>query len=483
MSQLWPSTIRARLTLWYSALLGLPLLIFAVVCFQLFARALQARTDLFIADALHAVAREVVAERRAAAGVEDAIRTTLEEVRFQELHVVVRDSSGRLVAIATEPGAAPSPLDTIQFPGHPGDTGTFATRSVTAVEGSYRLIARPLVIDNRRFVLTGRYSLAENEAALAQVRGIFVIAIPLLLAVAATSGWFLAKRSLAPVSSMAGRAAEIGSRTLHERLPVGGGAELVHLSSVFNNLLDRLEASFEQQRRFMADASHELRTPTAIVRAEADVTLSRNDRSPADYRASLQIVQDAARRLTRIVDDLFLLGRTDSGHLVPRPGQLWLEELLHDSTHGVRQLAETRGVTVSLGVVIEAPFEGDADLLGRLFLNLLDNAIKYSPSPGKVTVDLSRVGEHYIVRVADQGPGIPSAARERIFERFYRLDESRSRTEESGMSGAGLGLPIARRIAELHGGSLALGESRPGTTEFIVSLPVISPLSRASSPR
>ena len=150
------------------------------------------------------------------------------------------------------------------------------------------------------------------------------------------------------------------------------------LAVVVNALLDRLETSFEQQRRFMADASHELRTPTAIIRTEAEVTLTR-DRGEDEYRSSVTVMRDAARRLTRIVDDLFLLARADSGHLVARRDALYLEELLHDAVRSVRQVAEQRGVVVKLGSIIEAPFEGDADLLGRLFLNLLDNAIKYSP--------------------------------------------------------------------------------------------------------
>jgi signal transduction histidine kinase len=133
----------------------------------------------------------------------------------------------------------------------------------------------------------------------------FAIAIPLLILFAATGGYVLAKRSLAPVSTMTSRAAVISATNLHERLPVSGGDELVGLARVVNDLLDRLENSFEQQRRFMQDASHELRTPAAILRAETDVTLSRAHRDEEEYRASISVMQDAARRLTRIVDDLF----------------------------------------------------------------------------------------------------------------------------------------------------------------------------------
>jgi two-component system OmpR family sensor kinase len=270
---------------------------------------------------------------------------------------------------------------------------------------------------------------------------------------------------------MAGRAAEIGATTLHERLPVAADDELGRLARVLNDLLDRLERSFDQQRRFMADASHELRTPTAILRTEADVTLSRPQRSEGEYRESMGVVQDASRRLTRIVDDIFLLARADAGHLVLHAQPLDLEDLVHDIVRGVRPIAERREVRVDLLDVVEAPTKGDADLLGRVVLNLLDNAIKHSADGGRVEVRLTKSGTTCMVDVVDEGPGVPEESRERIFERFYRADSARSRAEQSATSGAGLGLSISRRIAELHGGRLDLVESRPGRTVFRLTLP------------
>ena len=168
------------------------------------------------------------------------------------------------------------------------------------------------------------------------IRRMLASPFPLLILVAAVSGWFLAQRSLAPVGSMATHAAEISATNLHERLPVSGGDELVRLAQVINDLLDRLKRSFEQQRRFMADASHELRTPTAIVRTEADVTLSREHRGESEYRESVAIMRDASRRMTRIVDDLFLLARADAGHLVLRRAPIYLEEVVETSARCVR---------------------------------------------------------------------------------------------------------------------------------------------------
>lgn len=187
------------------------------------------------------------------------------------------------------------------------------------------------------------------------------------------------------------------------------------------------------------------------------------------------MVQDASRRLTRIVDDLFLLARADAGHLPVRREPLYLEEVVHDGTRGVLHLAAQRGVTVELHELAQAPMQGDPDLLGRLLLNLLDNAIKHSPHGGVVEVRMAPVGpDRCAVSVVDHGPGIPVEAQDRIFERFFGVESARDRGGPT--SGAGLGLAIAKRICELHGGTLELVESRPGRTEFRFTLPIPEPV-------
>jgi two-component system, OmpR family, sensor kinase len=477
----WPSSLRSRLTLWYTLLLGVPLIGFAVACYIVFAGALESRTDRFIGDALTAFSRELVAERRVALTSEEAIRNTVDEVRFRDLHIAILDTTGGIVAMTKFPETNAAGVQTSSDIGHrllAGLRDTDRRRplalTVESSEGPYRVVSRPLIVGGQGFSITGTYALRDTEEILKHIREMFLLAIPLLILSAATGGYFIAQRSLEPVASMAAHAAEISATNLHERLPVGGGDELVRLARVVNDLLDRLEQAFAQQQRFVADASHELRTPTAILRTEADVTLSREHRTEEEYRASVTIMRDAVRRLTRIVDDLFLLARADSGHLPVRRESLYLEELVHGATTAIRSVAERRAVRVELRNVVEAPLSGDADLLGRLLLNLLDNAIKYSPEGATVDVDMTARDGRYEIMIVDAGPGIPPAARDRIFERFFRADAARARTdhgETNGMSGAGLGLAIARRIAEMHEGSIELGESRPGRTEFRVILP------------
>ena len=445
----WPSSLRARLTLWYTVLLALPLIGFAVVCYLVFAQTLNRRTDRFIGDALTAFSSELTAERRTALSAVEAMRSTIDEVRFRDLTITILDSTGAPV-VATPP----------------------LSPAMASRTGASRTIARPLVVDGRQFSLTGTYSLADIEEMLARIRAMFLVAIPVLVGCAGIGGYLLARTSLAPVASMSAQAARITASSLDQRLPVGGGDELAGLARVVNDLLDRLEGSFAQQRRFVADASHELRTPAAILRTETDVTLSREHRPESEYRASVLVMRDAARRLTRIVEELFLLARSDAGHLVAHREPLYLEDVVHEVVRAVHAVAEQRGVRLEVGQLVEAPARGDADLLGRLLLNLLDNAIKYSPEGGTVAVAMARHEGHCEITVADQGPGIPAAAREQIFERFFRVDTARSRSESSATSGAGLGLAIARRIAEMHAGRLELAESRAGQTMFRLTLPV-----------
>jgi heavy metal sensor kinase len=450
----------------------IPLVGFALVSYLVFQRGLLGRTDRFIGDALTAFASEVSAERRGAFETGEALRTTIAEVRFRDLAIIVLDPEGR--AVINSPMADPALAREIADAFRPAGRSA-TTLSLRAARGGYRMMARPLAIDDQQLTLVGAYSTADIEHALARIRGMFLVAIPTLVLCAAIGGYLLARQSLAPLAEMSARAGRITASSLDQRLPVGGNDELTTLARIFNDLLDRLERAFAQQRRFVADASHELRTPAAILRTESDVTLARQHRSEEEYRASAAVIRDAAGRLSRIVDELFLLARADAGNLVPRREPVYLEDLIHDAVRAVQSLAEQRGVRLELGDLVEAPIEADPDLLGRLLLNLLDNAIKYSPEGGTVTVEMRSQGAAWEVTVADQGPGVPPEARDQIFERFFRVDSARSRAEASATSGAGLGLAIARWIAEMHGGRLALAESRPGRTAFRLTLPAGGP--------
>ena len=401
------SPLRRQLTVIYTIALALPLIIFASVSYITFERALLARTDHFIGDALNVFTREAVAERMQAASVRSAIATTVSEVKFRDVRIIVRDSAGVIVA-------------------------TSAPRDAAASAGE-RIISRPLRVGAERFEVSGAYPLRDLVAVLARIRTIFVVAIPLLIVAAAAGAYLLAKRTLAPVAEMA----------------------------------ERAENALSQQRCFMADASHEMRTPTATLRTEGEVTLAREP----EYRESVGVMLQSARRLSRLVDDLFLIARADAGHLVMHTEAVYLEEIVHDAVRAVTSVAEKRGVRVALSRMTQAPLAGDRGLLERLMLNLLDNAIKYSTAGSSVEVTMDRTTGAHLVGVIDHGPGIAAEDVEKIFERFYRGDAARARAADSLTDGAGLGLAIARRIAVAHRGHLVVASSRPGRTEFALTLP------------
>jgi signal transduction histidine kinase len=223
----------------------------------------------------------------------------------------------------------------------------------------------------------------------------------------------------------------------------------------------------------MADASHELRTPVSIMRGEADVVLASEDRSQREYREALVVVRDAAERLSHTVNDIFLLARVDASQVPATPAPLYLGDLIVDASRAMRSIAERRDVTIDCGTSVDASYVGDEQLLQRLVTNLIDNAIKYSPSGGVVCVRFDRKASAFELAISNSGPGIPSEARAHVFERFFRVDTARAMAGNTlSGSGSGLGLAIARWIAELHGGTLELTEATNTRTTFTLRLPL-----------
>ena len=475
----WPQSLRGRLTLWYTLVLGFPLVAFAGASFLVLDRALLHRADAFLDETLGAFTTELTSEQQEEPTAPRAIAASLSDVQFRDVRLAVFDTAGSLIASGTVDTSAryvlrhPVNLDEVGEELRARVTDGRAAFTVGMGERGYRVAAQPTMIFGKRYVVAAAYPLHGNSETMERVGGAYSIAIPVLLLIAAFGGYFLAARSLSPVAAMSARAAEISSTNLNERLPVGSRRdELSSLAEVVNSLLERLEQAFAQQRRFMADASHELRTPVAILRTEADVTLSRPNRTEAEYRDSVAVMRDSARRLGRIVDDLFLLARADAGHVPLRRAPLYLEEVVDGAARAVRAMAYERSVAIEVAPLEDSPFVGDADLLGRLLLNLLDNAIKYSPNGGNVTLSLKRIGREYRISVTDTGTGIPTEVQSQIFDRFFRVDKARAREEADQTSGAGLGLAIARWIAEAHRGRLELVRSDTRGSEFLVSLPI-----------
>jgi heavy metal sensor kinase len=346
-------------------------------------------------------------------------------------------------------------------------------RTIPTPSGGVRLFAAPLPADVGPGAIVVTQSLRDRQELLEHARDAAIVAVALSLVLSALAGYVLARHSLAPVAEMSRHADRIGAANLNERLPVANAHdELGTLAGTFNALLDRVSAAFEQQRQFMADASHELRTPVAIMRGEAEVALGSDAGTRDEYRDALTIVRAAADRLTRTVNDVFLLARVDAGQVPTTPTHLYFDELVAETCRAMRSLAKPRGIELVVNTGGEVPYVGDEMLLERLVMNLVDNAIKYSNDGGTVELSLASAPSGICLTISNTGDGIPDHARAHVFDRFYRVDASRTHAFVSQGSGSGLGLSIARWIAELHCGRLELTEASANATVFTLHLPV-----------
>jgi len=482
-------SVRARLTLWYSLVLGLVLVFLAVLTYLLYWHNSAQRADNNITEIAEDFVTTFNAELTDETGpdaIKNAARESMLEHRFRGTFFAVVDPYGNVIESSVDlphTGGPKEQLDEEFFSSELFRSLIAATstpgelRTVHGPRGKsrFRALTRLVQAGGRTYTLWALQSLYPQMEMMDDIRNTFVWAIPAALLLAAVGGYLLARKSLAPVADMTGQARGMGASNLQSRLRVVNERdELGQLALTFNQLLERLEASFEQQRRFMADASHELRTPVAILRGEAEVALSQPERSSSEYRETLAILRDESQRLARIIEDLFTLARADAGQYPLTPREAYLDEIASEALQRARSLALAKNIKLTSAIEPDLPIHADEALLGRMLLNLLDNATKYSPSGSNVHLACNRQDERYFVSVSDNGPGIPVELQPRIFERFFRADKARSRCE-GDTGGAGLGLSIARWIVESHHGRLELTRSGESGSTFTVSLPVTRP--------
>lgn len=480
-------SIRTRLTLWYTGVLALVIVLLCGVAYFIFWRSAVRRTDLNLVELSNSFLVTLRAELEDQTGPDDfriAAQEAIDEHHFRDTLYVIADEAGKVILSSQE---SPSPTPLIKHPHKPVLSSSsfqgFLAESaqsdrlfghIDVTEAGYRAFAQRFSAKGRSYTLIILQSLHPQKEMMEEAGAVFAWLIPLAILLASGGGYFLARKSLAPVVAMSSQAGRIGAANLHERLAVQNEKdELGHLARSFNRLLDRLSESFDRQRRFMADASHELRTPVAILRGESEVALSQQARSSEEYRESLDVMHHEAERLTRIVEDLFTLTRADAGQYPLQPSDFYLDELVAECVHSARTLAQAKKISLTFEGAPESPIHADESLVRRMLLNLLDNAIKYTPDFGRVTVSCQRNGKEYAVNIADTGCGIPMELRPRIFERFFRADKARSHAGNDG-GGAGLGLAISRWIAEAHHGRLELTRSDSTGSTFSAYLPTES---------
>lgn len=457
-------SIRIRLTIWYLIVLALVMIAFAGLSYFSIQRVLTRETDNNLVEMAENFSAEVQSHQRdEGVSIETKFSDEIGEFHFRDYHFVVYDAAGRELASSVDSPDLQSALDKIAT----GGITTPGFLDLSAGGEKLRVYRTPLAVRSDRYLLFIVLSLEDQHAISSGVVSVFLVVVPLALILSGLGGYFLARKSLSPVAQMSSRAANISAANLDDRLPVNNANdELGSLAIVLNALLDRLESSFEQQRRFMADASHELRTPLAIVRGESEVALSKDSRTVQEYQESLRIVNDESKCLTEIVEGLFTLARADSGELKANIREVYLDELIADCVRSIRTLAEIRNITIDL-TSQETTIKGDEALLRRLFLNLLDNAVKYNIVNGRITIKVA----DKTVTISNTGDEIGKDHEKLIFDRFYRVEKNRSHTHETMTSGAGLGLSIAKRIAELHDAEIVYRRSGDGENIFSISFP------------
>jgi heavy metal sensor kinase len=461
-------SVRVRLTLWYMGILALLLVTFSAAVYAVLWRNFMERADGVLRSVSSAVISILEKELSETGLDEAAARNTVKALNFPEYTIGIFDDAGDL--LAERPAGSHRTAAMRKF-GVPPEGQTRIEARPGQLRAAITRIALPPM--ERRYTILVTRSLTPLLGELAADRRILFIAVPLGALLAGAAGWLLARKSLAPVLAMSQQAHRIGVGNLEERLHVANPRdELGRLAATFNELLSRLSDTIHIQRRFMADASHELRTPISVVRTTASVILSKPHRGEDEYRAAVSIVEAQSRRLTRIVDDMLRLARADSGNFVLQTRPFQLDEMLLDAVQAAVVLAGQKEIRVSVEDVPETPYTGDEDLLRQMLMNLLDNAVKHTPPGGEIRVSLQTLNGDHRVRVADTGAGIPLEAQAHIFERFFRAEMARTAdTPATSTQGAGLGLAIARWIAEIHGGTLQLESSSPAGSVFVATLP------------
>jgi heavy metal sensor kinase len=453
-------SLRARLTAWYAVLLVLTVAVFSVAVLWLHWHLLLEQFDESLTSICATAANVVEEELGELNDLGLASAGMAAVVRPGDFTVEVLDAAG--APIHQTSTSMPLPGD-VRSPGF-----TRVTATLTDSRGqAWRVTARAGAAEGHRYIVVAGAPLEEPIEQWRTLLQACLIGIPLALLCAVGGGLWLGRHGLRPLTSMAAEAQAITATTLDTRLTVpSAGAELEQLAASFNLVLDRLGSALSTQRRFMADASHELRTPISIMRTAADVTLSQPARDEAEYREALSAVAQQGSRLTRLVDDMLVLARADGGGYPMVWSSVNLAEVVEGCVRELTSRADEQHITVRAAPAPAAIIiKGDEALLRRMVGNLLGNALIYTPRGGAVDVALAHTNGQVEVRVADTGPGVPEQDRERVFERFVRLDPARA------AGGAGLGLAIARWVAEAHGGNVRIISTGPGGTVFAAILP------------
>lgn len=446
-----------RLVSWYAGVLTAVFVLLGLLTFLLLRHYLEAN----LLDAQSRRARQIAGTLVAQAHreTEAAMRSEVERLYSPEVNdrfIRISRADGHVVYASGTPRN--EHFDPARVPAAGGNFLEAATREVPLPGGALLIAAVPATgSDGTLYRVEVGTAAAPAEGTLAQVLVMLAVGLPVAVAVAVAGGFILVRQALEPVERMAAKAEEITQQNLSERLPVvESGDELERLSVALNHMISRLEDALRGSKQFVADASHELRTPLTVMRGELE-SLAQDALLTRDTREALGSVLEEVERLAEIVESLFALSRLDAGEAGGQWQQFDLAELAATTAEQMSLLATDKHIRVDCESTPGVSVRGDRARLKQVIVNLLDNAIKYTPDGGRVMLRVRREGAHAVLDVTDTGVGIPAEALPHVFKRFYRVDGSRSREQ----GGAGLGLSIVKSICAAHGAEVEV-LSTPG---------------------
>jgi heavy metal sensor kinase len=443
-------SIRLRLTLWYSSILLAILFLFAGTLYFGVERALQASVDAELASRINGVESYIKREvprfdqKRIAQGLEENVL-----VQAASTSPDLEPLGGEMLQISDGQGqwyCQSRSMKEVNIPApNPSEANGLVTRLVAGAP--MRMQTASLQVDGHMFVIQVAASMAALHATIERIGQLMSWSIPFFVVGASAGGYWLSRRALAPVDRIIETSRAIGHHNLSQRLVIPqSGDELQRLSETLNEMIERLDQAFRRVTRFTADTSHELRSPVAFIRTTAEVALLQ-PRRPQEYQHAFAGVLTEAERMTKLIEDLLLLARADSNSLVLIGVPLDARDVLLRAVEQAKDSALDKEIDLCLELPQNAAtIVGERSALYRLFMILIENAVKYTESGGRVKISLAADAKSSVVRVRDSGIGIAEEELPLIFDRFYRSDKARQRD----LGGAGLGLSIASSIAEAH---------------------------------
>jgi two-component system, OmpR family, heavy metal sensor histidine kinase CusS len=457
-----PLSIRFKLTAWYLAVLITTIAVFGATAFLAMRKGIDVSVDEGLEDQASAIGR-LVAE-----ALPQGQETLADELRE---HSELRPE-GNFCQIPDEHGGwiYRSPL-MARFDVPPPESGTRSVYDLEVKGLPLRVLVRNTTLNGTIYRVQVAAPMDDFYDSLDRFKWVVLLLSPVLLILGSAGGYWLSRRALSPVDDITRAAQDIHAKNLSKRLKVPqSGDELQRLSETLNSTFERLESAFSRITQFTADASHELRTPLALMRTTTEVSL-RTSSTVSEHRQAQAQVLEELEKTSNLVERLMLLARADAGVETLQRERINLADIVRETCREGRTLAEAKQIAFSEDLAADSVvLEGDSQSLHRLFLILIDNAVKYTPPRGTITVSLARRNQSALVEVRDSGIGIATQDLPHIFDRFYRADKARSRE----FGGAGLGLSIARWEAEAHGGEIDVESTLSQGSLFRVRLPLSS---------